>query len=138
MVWIVDLAAARTGEVALEERLEHQHERVALDAAELLLQDVEPHPDLLTQRDAHRRNSRRSGDPVIRPRALLAVRADGSRKVRLSAAPGASTTWTTSNAANRSSTPSTSTSGVDAPAVTPTCIPLRSQRRFISLAAWTR
>ena len=37
---IVDLAAARAGEIAAEQRLQHQHERIALAAEELLLQEV--------------------------------------------------------------------------------------------------
>src|SRR5690606_6281238 len=40
LVGIVDLAATRASEVALEQRLEHEHERIALVALELLLEDV--------------------------------------------------------------------------------------------------
>jgi hypothetical protein len=37
---IVDLAAADAGEVAAEQRLEHQHQRVVLAAKQLLLDEV--------------------------------------------------------------------------------------------------
>ena len=37
---ILDLAAAGAGQVAAEQRLQHQHERVALAPLEALLQDV--------------------------------------------------------------------------------------------------
>ncbi len=37
---ILDLAAARAGQIAAEQRLEHQDQRVALAAFEALLEDV--------------------------------------------------------------------------------------------------
>ena len=37
---IIDLAAAGAGEIAAEQRLQHEHERVALAAHELLLHEV--------------------------------------------------------------------------------------------------
>ena len=37
---VLDLAAAGAGEVAAKERLEHEDERIALAAEELLLEDV--------------------------------------------------------------------------------------------------
>ena len=37
---VLDLAAAGAGEIAAEERLEHQHERISLAPGELLPQDV--------------------------------------------------------------------------------------------------
>src|SRR4029077_20686465 len=54
LVRIVDLAAPRAREVALEQRLEHQHERIALVALELLLEDVARDAVSLNQRDSHR------------------------------------------------------------------------------------
>ena len=39
---IIDLAAPDAGEVAAEQRLEHQHERVALTAEKLLLHQIAP------------------------------------------------------------------------------------------------
>ena len=53
LLGVVDLAAARAGEVAAEERLEHQDERVALDAAEALLEEVLADAVLLDEGDAH-------------------------------------------------------------------------------------
>src|SRR5579885_1321554 len=46
---IVDLAAAGAGEIALEQRLQHEHQRVALLAAQLLAHDVAGHAVLLNQ-----------------------------------------------------------------------------------------
>ena len=37
---VLDLAAAGAGQVAAEERLEHEHQRIALTSLQLLLQDV--------------------------------------------------------------------------------------------------
>ena len=39
---VVDLAAAGAGQVAAEQRLQHQHERVALAPRQMLLDDVVP------------------------------------------------------------------------------------------------
>jgi hypothetical protein len=50
---IVDLAAAGTGEVALEQRLEHQHQRVTLVALELLLHHVGANAHLLHEGNSH-------------------------------------------------------------------------------------
>ena len=40
LVGIVDLAAAGAGEVAAEQRLQHQHQRIALAAGQMLLDDI--------------------------------------------------------------------------------------------------
>ncbi len=37
---VLDLAAAGAGQIAAEERLQHQHERIALAPFQLLFQDV--------------------------------------------------------------------------------------------------
>ena len=50
---IVDLAAAGAGEVATEKRLQHQHERIALYAAQLLLENVGTDFQFLVKRNAH-------------------------------------------------------------------------------------
>src|SRR5690606_33818118 len=50
---IIDFSAAGASEIALEERLEHQHERIALIALELLLEDVARYPVLLYEWNAH-------------------------------------------------------------------------------------
>jgi hypothetical protein len=39
-IWIVDLAAAGAGEIAPEQRLKHQHQRVTLLAGQALADDV--------------------------------------------------------------------------------------------------
>ena len=52
-VGIVDLAAAGAGEVAAEQRLQHQHERIALDAHEALLRHIGADADHLVERNGH-------------------------------------------------------------------------------------
>ena len=50
---IVDLAAADAGEIAAEQRLQHQHERIAFAAQQLLLEDVGADAHFLEERDSH-------------------------------------------------------------------------------------
>src|SRR5581483_8445703 len=50
---VLDLAAAGAGEIAPEERLEHQNERVALAPRQLLAEDVRRDRPHLRQRNAH-------------------------------------------------------------------------------------
>ena len=52
-VGIVDLAAAGAGEVAAEQRLQHQNQRIAPDAAQMLRHDIGADTDLLAQRNCH-------------------------------------------------------------------------------------
>ena len=52
LLGIIDLAAARAGEIALEQRLQHQHQRITLHAAQLLGGDVLSNPVGLNQWDA--------------------------------------------------------------------------------------
>src|SRR3546814_16935743 len=52
LVGIVDLAAAWAGEVAAEQRLEHEHQRIAAVAAEPLLHDIGAHAELLNEGDS--------------------------------------------------------------------------------------
>jgi len=51
---IIDLAAAEAGEVAAEQRLEHQHERIALAAEQLLLEQICADAHLFQKRNPHR------------------------------------------------------------------------------------
>ena len=54
LVGIVDLAAAGAGEVAAEQRLQHEHERIALDAHEALLGHIGADADHLMQAERTR------------------------------------------------------------------------------------
>jgi hypothetical protein len=54
---MVNLAAARTGQIALEQRLEHQHQRVALHPPQLAAGDVGPDAVGLDQRNSQVRDS---------------------------------------------------------------------------------
>ena len=54
IVLVIDLAAAGAGQIAAEQRLQHQHQRIALDAFQTLADDVAAHPGLLYQGNAHR------------------------------------------------------------------------------------
>ena len=49
-VGIIDLAAADAGEIAAEQRLEHQHERIALTPSQTLTQHIGTDCGLLSQR----------------------------------------------------------------------------------------
>ena len=53
LVGMVDLAAARAGEIALEERLEHHRQRVALTPHETLFHQVAADAELLDDRNSH-------------------------------------------------------------------------------------
>ena len=50
-VRIVDLAAAGAGEIAAEQRLQHQHERIALPAGEMLADDIAADRQDIAKRD---------------------------------------------------------------------------------------
>ena len=53
LVRIVDLAAPGAGQVAAEQRLQHQHERIALAPREMLTEHVRPDAGRLQQRNTH-------------------------------------------------------------------------------------
>jgi hypothetical protein len=53
LVRVIDLATAGAGEIAPEQRLKHQHERIALATGEALAHDVAADHKLLQQRNAH-------------------------------------------------------------------------------------
>src|SRR5579875_144325 len=61
VVRMLDLAAARAGEVALEQRLERQHQRILLAPAQPLGEDVPADLEALTQRYAHQALTSRGG-----------------------------------------------------------------------------
>ena len=50
---IVDLAAAGAGQIAAEQRLKHQHQRIPLASQQMLLDDISANPDRLIQRHGH-------------------------------------------------------------------------------------
>src|SRR5664280_1000195 len=50
---ILDLAASGASQIAAEERLQHQHQRIALAALDLLLQDVRSDRPHLRNRNTH-------------------------------------------------------------------------------------
>src|SRR5262249_15127026 len=53
LVRVIDLAAAGAGEIAPEQRLEHQHERIALTTGETLPHDVAADHHLLQKWNTH-------------------------------------------------------------------------------------
>src|SRR6185312_6390119 len=53
LIRVIDLAATGAGEIAAEQRLEHEHQRVALVADQLLLGDVRADTNLLDDRYGH-------------------------------------------------------------------------------------
>src|SRR5262249_42739079 len=52
-IGVIDLAAAGTGKVAAEQRLQHQDERVTLYPAQMLSDDVGANTNFLMQRNRH-------------------------------------------------------------------------------------
>src|SRR5437868_15168500 len=52
-VRIVDLTASRTGEIAAEQRFQHQNQRIALAPEQLLLEEVSPNSHFLEERYFH-------------------------------------------------------------------------------------
>src|SRR5690606_7008245 len=53
VVGVIDLAAAGAGEIAAEQRLEHEHQREPLVALDALLDEIGADTDLLDERNAH-------------------------------------------------------------------------------------
>ena len=53
LLGVIDLAAAGAGEIALKQWLEHQNQRVALDAAQLATREITRHTIGLNQRNSH-------------------------------------------------------------------------------------
>src|SRR5262245_57918235 len=52
-IGIVDLAAADAGEIAAEQRLQHQYERIAFAPKELLLEDISADTHFLEKGNSH-------------------------------------------------------------------------------------
>ncbi len=52
-VGVIDLAAPRAGEVAAEQGLEHQHERIPCPAADALAEDITSDENFLEKRNTH-------------------------------------------------------------------------------------
>src|SRR6185295_14491284 len=132
---IIDLAAARAREIAAEQRLQHQHERIALTTKKLLLHDVGADLDFSQKRYRHPMTFqilyRLTGDfrrfERSRQLARLTVRvakpsvsSAGRRNSMCSSRPGSVETSTGPRRRSALITSSTSTSGADAPAVRPT------------------
>ena len=63
-VGIVDLAAAGAGQVAAKQRLHHQHERIALAAEEVLLEDIAADRRDISQRNAQNPAPANSARPI--------------------------------------------------------------------------
>ena len=58
LVGIVDLAAARAGEIAAKQRLEHQDQGIAFPSEQMLLEDIGADARPLNDRDSHCRSCR--------------------------------------------------------------------------------
>src|SRR5215204_1955475 len=117
-VGIVDLSAADAGQIAAEQRLQHQHERVALAAHQLLPEQIGAETYFLQKWDPHASPSNQL--TLQCAGASAAVNSAGRRNSILSARPGSVDTSSGPNRRRVSMTSSTSTSGAEAPAVMPT------------------
>src|SRR5262245_57943877 len=123
LVGIVDLAATGAGEVAAKQRLQHQHERIALAAGNVLAQHVSPDMSRLQKGNAH------GATPTAYRSAVTSVGSGfrsslGSRNSSVSRTPSISSTSTGPCRRRVSMTSTTNSSGAEAPAVRPTvCTP---------------
>ena len=71
LVGVIDLAAAGARQVAAKQRLEHEHQRVALVALEVLTHDVRADARLLQERNGHDVRERLAdGQKPLRPRIV--------------------------------------------------------------------
>src|SRR3974377_182121 len=61
-IGIVDFPATRAGEVAAEQRLQHQNQRIAPAPQKLLLEDIGANAQFLEKRDPHSTSVFRQGD----------------------------------------------------------------------------
>ena len=119
LVGIVDLAAAGAGQVAAEQGLQHQHQRIAFAAREMLADDVGADASSPGQGNAHAPlPSCAAGRAGRRFRA--APEAGGRRWFPPRPASGATSTGSISRRAAMTSM--TSSSGAEAPAVRPTVL----------------
>ena len=111
-VRIVDLAAARACEVAAEQRLEHQNERVAAAAGEPLAHHVGADAGDLAQWNRHGVSRSAGGRDFVR-----FSNSTGSRNATVSSMPGSVVTSHAPSRTSAATTSCTSASGADAPAV---------------------
>src|SRR5262249_28120380 len=135
LVRVVDLAATGAGEIAAKQRLQHQHQRVALAPHKMLAQHVSPDRDSLIERDTHLHFPCQAplGSRAIDAARPGAASWGGSRNLIFSSIPGRVVTSTGPNRARASMTSSTSTSGAEAPAVRPTVVLPANHSRSSSL-----
>src|SRR5947209_8194884 len=133
-IGIVDLAAADAGQVAAEQGLQHQHQRIALAAHQLLLDQVAADLEFFEEGYCHYKGSFWSRYALVQ----LAANSAGSRNSMFSSRPGSTETATGPIRRSASMTSSTRTSGADAPAVTPTAFAPFSHSGLSSLPSAMR
>src|SRR6185312_11699953 len=117
-VGIIDLAAAGAGEIAAEQRLQHEHQRVALHAHEALLGDIGADADLLVQRNGQRSVLSVIGASIAQ--TTVSASSGGMRKRTFSVMPGKVESSTSPSSFSLSISCCTSSAGAEAPAVMPT------------------
>src|SRR5262249_15549924 len=115
------------GQVAAVQRLQHQHQRIALPPDQMLLHHVGANAQRLVQGHGH----------VLEPLQVSASSL-GKRKRTSSATPASVDTSMSPNRRSPSSTPCTSVSGADAPAVTPTELTPENHSPFSASASSIR
>src|SRR5580704_9395864 len=136
-VGIVDLATAGASEVAPEQRLQHQHQRIAVATGQVLPNDISADPYNLSEWYA----DGGSLDSKTRQRERTPGQfrsSAGRRKLTVSAGPSRTDTSDGASAEKALTTSSTTISGAEAPAVTPTTAALRTHSGLISLLSATR
>ena len=135
-VGIIDLATTRASQIAPEQRLQHQDERVALAASEMLPDDVGADSSNLPEGYAQLKIPYEATLMKFDRSQLMS--SAGRRKLTVSAGPSRVDTSDGAIRIKVRTTSSTTISGADAPAVTPTTAALRTHSGSISPLSATR
>src|SRR5690349_160341 len=129
-VRIVDLAATGAGEIATEQRLKHENERIALAPHYFLLEQIAADSNLLEKWNGH---SCLFLSLSFNQGTAASASSAGRRNSIFSCSPGSTEISTGPRRRSAPMTSSTSTSGAEAPAVMPTVPAPRTQAGSNSL-----
>src|SRR3984893_5925974 len=140
LVGVIDLAAAGARQIAAEERLEHEHQRISFAPSQLLANDVGADARFLKKRNGHDGWASVGGSDQDTFAGAARTRSNsaGSRNSTFSSIPGSTDTSIVPRRPNASSTSSTNSSGAEAPAVIPTVSASRTHAASNSLPSAIR
>src|SRR5690348_7447624 len=138
LVGIIDLAAAGAGEVAAEQRLEHENQRITLDAGQALFHHVGADADHLIERNGHGFDLPSLFYRVRSAQPAASASSGGMRKRTFSVMPGSFSHSTSLSCLRRAIRFCTNSSGAEAPAVMPTAFAPLTQAGSSASASATR